>query len=421
MLDARLNEWAAAASQPPSYEAYRAFVDGMDAMNRLEPRAALPDLLRSAAMDSTFTLPLAWAAWVYRFAGWGECQKTDSLARLLGARPERLARLDQYFLEREQALCRGDRPAAYRVAHELVDALPGSEAMAELLGREALTMNRPREAIAVLARLHPERGALVGRLNYYYLWLTSAYHALGQHRQELEAAQRARQALPQRLGPVRLELRALAALGRVSDVNRLLDQVRALPPAPLRIPSAIMWEAALELRAHGHADAGRAVVRRALAWLRSQPPAAQASEDGRLELALTLWAADMATEARPIAQQLARERPDNALYEGLTGVLAAQVGDRSAAERADRVLADSSSPYHPGLRTYWRAAIAARLGQRPAAYDLLARAVSQGYSPLFRYQGEQWNRHFDLALEADPDFELLHDYPPFQDLLRPKG
>jgi len=421
LLDARLNEWAGAASQPPSYEAYSAFVDGMDAMNRLEPRRALPHLLRAAVMDSTFTLPLAWAAWVYRFAGWGECKLTDSLARALGSRPDRLARLDQYFLEREQALCRGDVPAAYRIAHQLVDALPGSEAMAELLGREALTMNRPREVIAVLARLHPDRGALVGRVNYYYLWLTSAYHALGEHEQELEAAQRARRALPQRLGPVRLELRALAALGRVSDVNRLLDQVYALPPAPLRTPSAVMWEAALELRAHGYADAGRDVLRRTLAWLRSQPPAAQASDDGRLELALTLWAADMPAEARPVVQRLVREGPDNPLYVGLAGVVAAQLGDRATAERADRALADSSSPYHPGLRTYWRAAIAARLGQGPVAYDLLARAVSQGYSPLLRYQGEQWNRHFDVLLDADPDFEVLHRYPPFHDLLRPKG
>jgi len=129
----------------------------------------------------------------------------------------------------------------------------------------------------------------------------------------------------------------------------------------------------------------------------------------------------MPAEARPIVQRLARERPDNPLYAGLAGVLAAQVGDRQAAERADRLLAGGSSPYHPALRTYWRAAIAARLGQGPAAYDLLARAVSQGYSPLLRYQGEQWNRHFDLLLEADPDFELLRSYRPFQDLLRPKG
>ena len=420
LLDARLSEWAGTASQPPSYEAYRAFVEGMDAMNRLEPRAALPHLLRSAAMDSTFTLPLAWVAWVYRFTGWGECNRTDSLARELGTRRERLARLDQSFLEREQALCRGDVPAAYRVAHGLVEALPGSEAMAELLGREALIMERPREAIEVLGRLHPDRGALVGRLNYYYLWLTSAYHALGEHREELEAAQRARRALPQRLGPVRLELRALAALGRVREVDQLLNQVAALPPAPLRIPSAAMWETALELRAHGYTEAGRDVLRRTLSWLRSQSPAAQRSEDGRLELTLTLWAADMATEARPVAERLAREHPDNPLYLGLSGVLAAQRGDRAAAERADHALADSSSPFHPGLRTYWRAAIAARLSEVDAASDLLVRAVAQGYSTMIRYQGEQWNRHFDIGLHADPNFESLHGYPQYQALLRPK-
>jgi len=206
----------------------------------------------------------------------------------------------------------------------------------------------------------------------------------------------------------------------VPEISRLLEQMPALPPHPLRIHSAVMRETALELRAHGYAEAGREVLDRALAWLRRQTTEAQASEDDRLELALTLWAAGIVAEARPPAERLALEHPDNPLYVGLVGVLAAQGGDRTAAERAGRSLADDSSPYHPGLRTYWRAAIAARLGHVEAASDLLVQAVGQGYSPMSRYQGEQWNRHFDIPLHADPNFESLHDYPPFQELLQPK-
>src|SRR2546426_6734439 len=54
------------------------------------------------------------------------------------------------------------------------------------------------EAVTILERLHPDSGALDGRAGYYN-WLTNAYHLLGQHDRELDAAQRARRRFPRNL------------------------------------------------------------------------------------------------------------------------------------------------------------------------------------------------------------------------------
>src|SRR2546427_6751344 len=101
------------------------------------------------------------------------------------------------------ARCRGDLPTAYALGRALTEAVPRSELMWEQLARDALDADRPREAVTILERLHPDSGALSGRAGYYN-WLTNAYHLLGQHERELDAAQRARRRFPRNLATLRM-------------------------------------------------------------------------------------------------------------------------------------------------------------------------------------------------------------------------
>jgi hypothetical protein len=61
-----------------------------------------------------------------------------------------------------------------------------------------------------------------------------------------------------------------------------------------------------------------------------------------------------------------------------------------------------------GEHTYYRAGIAANLGERERAVELLRDAFAQG-----QYFG--YSLHNSLALEP------LRGYPPFEELIRPKG
>ena len=407
VLDPKLSEWTGVASQPPSYEAYQAFAAGMDAWERFDGREALRQFYHAASLDSTYTLPLVMAAGVHRYLD--ECEKTDSIVSLLSDRHPQLARLDHLFLEKEIARCRGDWAAAYRASRLMYAALPGSEWVGEEVSRNAIAIHRPREALSVLAKLHPDRGALQGRTAYYN-WLNIANHLIGAHEQELEAARRGRRQYPNNIATLRHELLALAALGRVREVNKGLDEIPSLPAHGLQKPGAVMREAALELRAHGYPDGSREVLQRAIAWLDSRPRAEQATEASRFDRLQTLYAARRWEPARAIAEQLVKEHPDNVTYQGLVGVLAAVRGDRRGAERADSVLVARRGPFVRGLPTYWRACIAAQLGDRARAVTLLIQADAEGL-----------NLFFVQSYHADPSLERLAGYPPFQEFLRPKG
>ena len=407
-VDVRLRDLPV-AGQPPRYDAYLAFSTGVEIFygGRQAP-AALPYFQRAAALDSTYALPLIWAAWAHSGTALDQCDSTASIATRL--RGMRLTRLEQMQIDRVMARCRGDLPTAYALGRALTEAVPRSELMWEQLARDALDADRPREAVTILERLHPDSGALSGRAGYYN-WLTNAYHLLGEHDRELEAAQRAQRRFPRNLATLRMELLALAALGRGREVNERFDEIKTLPADPIRLPAPVMREIALDLAAHGDSVAARVALARTLAWHASRPGAEQAQQAMRFERAEAYYAAGYADSARAIAADLARAHPNNEQYAGLLGVLAAQRGDRAEAARLDRLLVGLERPLGRGQAGYWRACIAARLGERDTAVDLLIRALDAGYVYQVRF----------LDVHVDPSFAALRGTPRFQALLRPKG
>jgi len=208
-----------------------------------------------------------------------------------------------------------------------------------------------------------------------------------------------------------MELLALAALGRGREVNERFDEIKTLPPDPIRLPAPVMREIALDLAAHGDSTAARVALARTLAWHASRPGAEQAQQAMRFERAEAYYAAGYADSARAIASDLARAHPKNEQYAGLLGVLAARRGDRAEAARLDRLLVTLDRPLRRGQALYWRACIAALLGERDTAVDLLARALDAGYV----YQVRLLDAH------VEPSFARLRGDHRFQELLRPKG
>ena len=92
---------------------------------------------------------------------------------------------------------------------------------------------------------------------------------------------------------------------------------------------------------------------------------------------------------------------------GYCGVLAARLGDAREARRIAGALSRSDRPHLFGSHTYWRARIAAVLGEADGAVALFRQAFAEGCP-------------FDIAFHRDMDFESLRDFPPYQALLRPK-
>jgi hypothetical protein len=83
------------------------------------------------------------------------------------------------------------------------------------------------------------------------------------------------------------------------------------------------------------------------------------------------------------------------------------LGEREVALRISEELSKIERSYIYGNHTYWRACIASVLGEKELAVRLLRESLNQGqtYSRLY----------------SDIDLEPLYDYPPFKELIKPKG
>jgi DNA-binding SARP family transcriptional activator/TolB-like protein len=413
LLNPRLTSQAGAASQPPSYAAYQEYLAGADAFIRDDMREAIARFHRAAAYDSAYTLPLLSSAFAH--LGEGENAAADSLVQIVDRHRDRLAPLDRHHLELVRSYLRGDLGEALQHSRAMVRLAPESEWLYNL-GRDALEFDRPGEAVEALERIDPERWAMKGWV-YYWNVLALAHHVLGDHREELRVARRARAMHPGHAIPLNAEIRALAALGREAEVLALVEETVALSPPPASlgfphtpklVPPDVMEIAALELRAHGRTEAAGWVLRRAIEWHESRAAGDGIDARGRYSLARLMYRSGRWTEAQRLFEALRAEEPGATDYLGYLGVIAARRGDRAGAQQIAETLRTLGLPYLLGKNTYWRARIAALLGEQERAVELLAQAQSEGTGYIVQYHREA-------------DFESLRDYPPFRARLQPKG
>jgi len=404
--DARLEGMLEKATLPPSYESYLAYVEGFELFGRGRHADAIPLMKLSHELSPGFTAPLVLAGFAY--ASSGDYLVAESLATVVNASVGSLTPYDRYRMDFLESILRGDREGSLRATQAAAALQPGGTAHAAA-GNEALYLNRPREALETLATFNVD--GVLGQV-YTPLWntLTTAHHSLGEHRQELEEATRGRRAQPYSLATLSYEIRALAALGRVAQVAKRLEECVNFPQAQRGwTPADVMLSAARELRVHGHADASSRAVEEALAWYAGRPGEGRRSEEHRRGLGQTLSFAEQWEDARVIYEELEAGSPDRVEYMGNLGVLAARLGDPDRARLYDGKLASLESRYLFGRQTIWRARIASQLGDLEASLTLLRNAFGEGAAFSFN------------LLHTEPDLDPLRDHPAFLEILRPKG
>jgi len=319
--------------------------------------------------------------------------------------------LDHFGRMASEAWLRSDQIGALRTARRLTEIVPGSDYL-KLGAQAALLLNRPREAIEFLTQADPASGGLrPGR--FYWRALNEAYHLLGDHEQELKVARRARQQYQVNLGAREDEIRALAAMGRIDEVNAAIEERQVLEPEGA--PADLMWIAAWELRAHGYRAVGMQMLQRRIEWLESQP--AEVLEKvtlHRVRLATSFMLVGQLDAARTMYEAIFEGRPDNDLTKlAFFAHLAAREGRPEEVLRISR-LADSVPRPQEGpdkqANSYWRTRIAVALGDRERAVTLLREFLV----------GPRGGEIYPI-LHMEFDLEPLWDYPPFQELIRPKG
>ena len=401
--DERLRDYLPVATRPPTFDAYQQLVEGTALTGRGALEAGMERYRWAAALDSTFTWPLlsGTVSHLWRLNGNG----VDSTLRALSSRRRHLVPLQQHLLDYLLALRVEDWNASHRAIRAAAEILPQRYGYRHAIA--ATHLNRPREAVAALT--HPGMDSVFkDGVQTYWLVLTLALHQLDEHRNELEAARRARNNKPQSASALTQELRALAAIGRVEALRARLDTVQLLPNESWFTPAQAMVMAGQELRAHGQPNASTEAFDRAIAWYRARPTDESSSEVRRVDLGFALYFAERWDEAESMFRTLVAQRPDVPEYLGPLGTIAARRGDRKSAERiAERLRGIEHPAPAPGQESVvWRARIAALLGDREGSMRLLTDA----FGP-----------HGTASLHGDIDFYPLRDYPPFREFVRPKG
>lgn len=385
-LDPRVAAIGALSGPPPRYEAYRAWMAGVEAYGRFDFAAAIPQLERAHALDSTFVTPLIWIALAY--SSLGQVDRVEPLLERIARARTELVPFETHYTDYLEALVQGRIPAQYEAARRMVETTPGSEIARYVLAEVALMMNRPHETIETLAQIDPTRVP-----PDFQVWIATttanALHMIGDYHAELDLARRVRAGRPGSRLMIENELAALAALGRTAELEPLID-----------LNPSLVYRAGAELQAHGHPVAAQGIVARAETLLRDRLKATPDDTRTRYDLALAWYLTGRWEEAHRIIERLAAEEPGSLTYAGMLGTLAALRGDRREAEEisAELVRAGGSRP-SPG-RTYWRARIAAALGERDLAVQLMRQSFDQG-------------NHFTLQLwHWIPELAGLAEDPP---------
>jgi tetratricopeptide (TPR) repeat protein len=381
---------------------------------------------RALELDPEFVAPrlsLYWAT-----VNQGKFVEGEAELEIIAKMQEWLTPIARLRLDFSRADLVGHLEENYSVARDIVKLAPGSVVDAANLAIMAYRTNRPRETVENFRKplqweLFIKPSAPFGV--YLLMDWTGALHVLGEHEEELKQARRGRDIYPHLLNLHAYEARALVALGRIDEMEKLIEEILAIPSKwaypscclPRATPGYVMLSAAEELRAHGHREASLKMAGRAVEWYRGRVGEETRQEDTRSGLGDALYQAERWEEAKAVFAALATEHPDNIFHKGRLGTLAARLGDRAKALRIAEELRRLERPYLYGNHTFRSARTIALLGDKERAFALLREAVAQASGSM-----EEPDAYgYGFIYRHSMDLESLRGYPPFEELIKPKG
>jgi tetratricopeptide (TPR) repeat protein len=371
-FDERLALTPGSALRPPTYDAYQAFDRGVQHFVDQRYAEAAPEFRSAAALDTTFTSALFYAATA--LINTDEHRRADSLVRALARRRGGLTEFQRLWLDQLQAVLAGDGAGALRAMRRAAELAPNSRAGYNL-AVAALSMDRPEEALAALVRMDPDRGDM-RNWSSYWTQLAHAYHMLGRHDEELAAARELGRRFPDRRVALTLAVRALAAAGRTTEIDSAIEAAAPLTPRTYWSQGGALLTAAQELAAHGNPGAARVYYDRAITWLEQQialEPGYAAHYEwlGNAYYDTGRWA--RALRAYDQGESL---RPEREAFARYAAAAAARVG-RDAEARLGR-----PNPWERGSYEIAQGRIALARGEEARAVAIMTEAVAKGVPNL---------------------------------------
>jgi len=318
----------------PALAAQKEFATGLELFYS-DPAAAIINLSHAIEIDHDFFL----ARYILAYATNNSGKIAQAVAQLDGVeKNENLTALQRRRVQLLRANIDGRSEEVYSIACDIARRTPEEHINAIDVALGAIWSNRPSVAVENFKGLRgPPFFIQSNTLGLYFLmeW-TGALNQLGRHEEELQEARWGASLYPHLLNPYAYQARALVALGRLEEANALVDHILAMPSTwsystcclPHGTPGYVMLSAADELRSHDHRDAALRMANRAVDWYRSRVGDEAKEEDTRSSLGEALYRAEQWREAKILFRALSAEHPDNVIYLGRLGTLAARHGLR---------------------------------------------------------------------------------------------
>lgn len=228
-FDPRLEGFEGTGGVPPTYPAYRAYVEGLELYMEDDYTGSAVAFARAASLDTSFHRARVWNA-AALFSD-NEPGVVDSLDRVVELGEGRLSRYDLHHARYFRALGDPiDLREAERQARSMMAAAPGSDDAVREAALSARRVGKYDEALALFARLDPDRGLLARWPSYWYN-VSRTHLDKGDPEAALTAAREGiRRHGRYATGFISLavaEIEALLALGRTGEAAALIEQAPA--------------------------------------------------------------------------------------------------------------------------------------------------------------------------------------------------
>jgi tetratricopeptide (TPR) repeat protein len=416
-VDPALMAWAGNAGKPPvKFSAYEEFADGMTSFvsgiaeqhgaSRGEPRfaSAREHLERAFRLDTTYNVAALWLFWARYNVG--DRVGADSVLRRLERRRTFMSPYERVLYDYNVALMRGTPEQRFQLDKKLVSFAPASEFLF-CLARDALEAGHPADALDVLNRVD-DSYSWVQLMPFPRGMLVRALIEQGNHERAVQTAQRLYKEAPSDLTPAYPQIDALAALGRLDDIEQVVEQVSRGATRNGEVGNLMLY-AGLRLQSGGRNEQAQRFFAGALP-LYGQDEVESASQDAQRGRARSLYYLRRWDDARKAFEHLANAPSNTSTADWRSllflGSLAARRGDTAEVSRIRSELHASSM--NPAIAQYFEARVAAVAGQRDRALELLATAISLGVL------AEEFVMNGDAAPSMDPDFSALRAAPAFR-------
>lgn len=401
LADTLYQPWSRAHSRPPNFEAFQAFMQGLDAVVHAGPRPAVEHLTRAVTLDTGFVEA---KIWLLEQADMMPNRRAfvDSISAAALAQRDRMGPFDRIALDRQLAFLNGRLESVYSASRRLVSIAPTTQDAQVYLAQASMATRRYAEARDVLHRMDRRSGWLKD-LSQLWQWDLDAHRLLGDEQGALNEWTRLRTDMPADYRLCNAGVIVQASMGREREVDALIDECAALSGAPAS-KDRMYLTAGRAFRSRGYADASRRAFAHSIEALRasSLTDARRTRAIGFVQCELQQWSA---------AYEALRANIDtaNAGDRVTLAVVAAHVGD-TALVMVTLAWIDGWKAEGPqrGQDDLARAFIYTALGDTDRAITLLRDAANSGSAPA-------WTAWY-IRFELDP----LRRDARFAELIRPR-